>query len=142
MSDTGTLGDHTPKQHAKHSQLEPFKWKPGVSPNPKGRPKGARSKLGEQFVQALQEDFEEHGPEVIKRVREERPQDYLKVLASILPKELTVNSTALGEMSDDELAGTLLALRDLALTLDVAIAGTGGENQGRTQSASVIQPVQ
>ena len=32
---------------------------PGQSGNPAGRPKGARSKLGETFLKALAEDFDE-----------------------------------------------------------------------------------
>lgn len=67
-------------------------FKPGQSGNPAGRPKGARNKLGEEFIKALQEDFEEHGRDVISAVRSGRPHEYLKVLASILPKD--VNLTA------------------------------------------------
>jgi hypothetical protein len=64
-------------------------FKPGQSGNPKGRPKGARSKLGEAFLNELLADFGKGGTEAIVKVREERPQDYLKVIASILPKELS-----------------------------------------------------
>lgn len=53
-----------------------------------GRPKGARAKLGEQFLSALQKDFQEHGVGAIAVVREEKPDQYLKVVASILPKEI------------------------------------------------------
>ena len=35
--------------------LRPFK--PGQSGNPKGRPKGARNRLGTQFLEALEADF-------------------------------------------------------------------------------------
>ena len=59
-------------------------FKPG---NP-GRPKGARSKLGEAFLEALLEDFTEHGVAAIVKVRDEKPDQYLKVVASILPKEI------------------------------------------------------
>jgi hypothetical protein len=62
--------------------------KPGEVRNPRGRPKGARSKLGEDFIQALQSDFSEHGKEVIQTVRGEKPDQYLKVIASVLPKEI------------------------------------------------------
>lgn len=71
------------------------KFKPGQSGNPAGRPKGARSKLGDDFLKALLADFngetegKPHGTEAIRLMREERPGDYVKVLASILPKEVT-----------------------------------------------------
>lgn len=141
MSDTAATGDATPaKQRGAH--LEEYKWKPGVSPNPKGRPKGARNKLGEAFVQALHDDFEQHGASVIETVRVEKPDQYLKVIASILPKELNVNTNALGDMSDDELAATLVALRDLASTLDVAIAGAGATEAGGAEQAGRVQTLQ
>ena len=75
-----------------------------------GRPKGARNKLGEEFLTALHADFEEHGPDVIARVREEKPDAYLKVIASILPRDLNLNVSPLNALSDDEL---LERIRDL-----------------------------
>lgn len=77
----------TDNTQAKHSGLVPFK--PGQSGNPAGRPKGARSKLGEAFLKELLGDFEQHGAAAIIKVREDRPADYVKVVASILPKELS-----------------------------------------------------
>jgi hypothetical protein len=86
---------------------------PGQVLNPNGRPKGSRNKLGEDFLSALQKDFEEHGSATIKTVREERPHEYLKVVASILPKELNVNTRVVEEMSDDELAAGIAALQSV-----------------------------
>ena len=40
--------------------LKPFK--PGQSGNPKGRPKGARNRLGTQFLEALEADFNQVRP--------------------------------------------------------------------------------
>jgi hypothetical protein len=53
-----------------------------------GRPKGARNKLGEKFLEVLLADFAEHGVEVIEKLRVTNPAVYVKVLASILPRQL------------------------------------------------------
>jgi len=36
----------------------------------------------------LAEDFEAHGKDVIEKVRAERPHDYLKIVASLVPKQM------------------------------------------------------
>src|SRR5262245_6027745 len=53
-----------------------------------GRPKGSRNKLGEAFLQALQEDFEQHGAAAIQECREKKPEKYVAICASLLPKEV------------------------------------------------------
>src|SRR5262249_44562487 len=67
-----------------------------------GRKKGSRDKLGRDFFQALSEDFAEHGAGVIKIVRFEDPGLYLKIVASTMPKEFTVERVT-SELTDDEL---------------------------------------
>lgn len=74
-------------------------FKPG---NP-GRPKGSRNKLGEAFIEAMHEDFEQHGKDVIEAVRTDKPDQYLKVIASILPKDLNVNINNMDDLTDDQL---------------------------------------
>ena|ERR1043165_4055201 len=76
------------------------RFKPGQVANPKGRPKGSRNKLGEAFLAALHADFEEHGVAVIAKVRTEKPDAYLKVVASILPQKIEVEHT--DNLTDDE----------------------------------------
>jgi hypothetical protein len=68
-------------------------FKPGQSGNPGGRPKGARSKLSESFLKALSEDFATNGIEVIEKVRNDRPHEYLKIAAAVLPKQSLPNIT-------------------------------------------------
>lgn len=66
-------------------------FKPGQSGNPRGRPRGARSRLGEDFIRALADDFEQHGAAVIEKVRTERPAVYLRVIAGLLPQQATLD---------------------------------------------------
>jgi len=63
-------------------------WAKGVSGNPAGRPRGSRSKLSEGFLEALNADFEQHGAGVIAKVRAEKPDIYLKVVANLTPARL------------------------------------------------------
>jgi Family of unknown function (DUF5681) len=72
--------------------LVPFK--PGQSGNPKGRPKGARNRLGTQFLEALEADFNKFGTQAIALVREKKPEVYIKVVADLLPKEANINVEA------------------------------------------------
>jgi hypothetical protein len=109
-------------------ELEKFKWEPGKSANPNGRPKGSRNKLGEDFIAAMHADFQEHGAQTIKQVREERPADYIKVIAGILPKELNVNTNALEELAEDELAAAIDILRS---ALAAGQVGTGSGEKTR-----------
>lgn len=93
------------------------------SANPFGRPKGSRNKLGEQFVQALQADFQEHGKKAIETVRAERPHEYLKVVASLLPKQVEIKEGAFDGIDDEQLAALVAAARS---ALGVAEGGGAG----------------
>jgi hypothetical protein len=72
-----------------------------------GRPPGAKNKLQRDFLEALAKDFADHGEAAIKIVRIEQPDVYLKVVASLMPKELEVEHSQLGDMSDDEVNALL-----------------------------------
>ena len=103
-------------------------WQPGQSGNPKGRPIGSRNKLNEKFILALHDDFAKHGPAVIAEVRETRPEVYLKVIASILPRELHFKSESVFEgMTNEQLDEALESIR-CALT-----ARSAKGNQRREQ---------
>lgn len=74
-----------------------------------GRPKGSRAKLSEAFLSALCDDFAVHGRNTIERVRVEKPDAYLKVIAAILPRQIEVKADAFEGVSDDELEVIIMA---------------------------------
>jgi hypothetical protein len=76
------------------------RFQPGQSGNPHGRPKGSRHKLGEAFLKELLADFEKNGAVVISTVREEKPDQYLKVVASILPKEIEAGEETINILAE------------------------------------------
>jgi hypothetical protein len=103
-------------------------WRPGQSGNPKGRPIGSRNKLNEKFILALHDDFEKHGPAVIEKVRETRPEIYLKVIASILPRELQFRTANVFDgISDEELNASLESIRRV-LASRAPIGDTAGSS--------------
>ena len=89
MSRTATTADKTAR---KQRRGRPFR--PGQSGNPRGRPKGARNRLGTQFLEALETDFNQFGPQAIALVREKKPEVYMRVVADLLPKEANINVEA------------------------------------------------
>jgi len=94
-------GDNAPKKTPPSANLSP-PWKPGQSGNPAGRPKGARSKLGEDFIEALIKDFADGGVEAIRLMRAEKPNEYVRALVAILPKEVDATiAMPIGDMLDE-----------------------------------------
>jgi hypothetical protein len=73
------------------------------NPGGPGRPVGARSKLNELAVALLHEDFAQHGADVIRRVRERKPEVYLASVVSLLPKRTEKIESPLIDISDEEL---------------------------------------
>src|SRR5262245_62682006 len=71
------------------------RFKPGQSGNPAGWPKGNRNKISEKLLEALAIDFDAHGREVIQKVRADRPADYLKIVAALVPKQMEIEDPAL-----------------------------------------------
>ena len=88
-------------------------FKPGQG----GRPRGSRNKLGEDFINALADDFAKHGAVAIERVREEKPDAYLKVIATLMPKDLNLNVRQLDDLSDEQLMRKLQQVTEMAKPL-------------------------
>ncbi len=102
-------------------------------PGNPGRPKGARNKLGEDFIHALHDDFQEGGVAAIQAVRKDRPHEYLKVIASLLPKELKVTTES--DLTDDQLDQRIRQLAAaISLELNGSETGVGGAASGAEAS--------
>ena len=86
------------------------RFQPGVSPNPGGKPVGSRNKLQGDFMRELCNDFEANGKAAIIACRTEKPDVYVKVIASLMPKELEIKRP-LEELSEDELVAGVNALQ-------------------------------
>ena len=70
-----------------------------------GRPRGSRNMLGEAFIADVHADWTKYGGEVLTQVRTSNPGAYLRVVASIIPKDVIVQQTPseYDDMSDREL---------------------------------------
>jgi hypothetical protein len=93
-----------------------------------GRTRGVKNRLSHAFLTALADDFEQHGVEALKIARIERPVDYIKVVAGLMPRELEIMDSRLTDLSDEELDVFIAKLRAQlrgAVTQDLG----DGENQ-------------
>src|SRR5712671_253733 len=76
------------------------------------KPTIIRNSLGRAFLQSLEEDFWEYGPQIIAKLRQRRPLDYLKLIVTLVPEELLIEK-AIEDMTDEELATALDTLRPI-----------------------------
>jgi hypothetical protein len=62
----------------------------GQSGNPAGRVPGSKNKISEKFIEAITSDFEANGVGVIEKVRTDKPEAYLKIVADLVPKDFNL----------------------------------------------------
>src|SRR5262245_6806427 len=78
-----------------------------------GRPRGSRAKLSELATEMLRADFEQHGQEVIRRVRERKPEVYLASIVSLVPRQKEKIEGPFIDISDEELEQLEQHLREV-----------------------------
>ena len=69
-------------------RLAKYEFKPGKSGNPAGRPVGSRNKLSDKFCADLLEHWQEHGVEAMDAALKKDPAAYVRVVASMVPKDV------------------------------------------------------
>jgi hypothetical protein len=106
-----------------------------------GRAKGVKNRLSHAFLTALAEDFEQYGVEAIKICRVERPNEYLRVIAHLMPKELEVTVGPLQELTDDELEKLIADARGKLIDITPSNAGGGEDEALNGEPAKLLPPV-
>jgi hypothetical protein len=102
-------------------------FKKGQAANPGGKPVGSRNRLQGDFLRDLAEDFAQHGKAAITKTRTQQPAQYLKIVASLMPKELEIKRP-LEDLSDDDLIAGVAALQSYLNAHGIA-EGAGDEAQ-------------
>ena len=111
----------------------------GSGRSPKGkrasaRPPDARAKLGEAFMADFYADWCEQGRAAIAALRVEKPGEYVRIAASLLPKEPNLEVDPIDELTDAELADRIARLAALAGLEIRAVAPGGGPGAADDES--------
>jgi hypothetical protein len=95
-------------------ELSRTKFDFGIALYPGGSPEATRRAFNKHFLTDLAQDWQQHGREVLERVRRESPASYLKVCAMLVPKEMKVeHSQSLKNMTDEQLDAAIAAVREM-----------------------------
>ena len=74
-----------------------------------GRKKGSRNRLTETLIAAIENDFADYGPEALAKLRADDPAAYLRIVASLVPRDLILKREQFPDYSDH----TIEELEDL-----------------------------
>lgn len=116
-------------------------FKPGQSGNPAGRQKGSRNKLAEDFVADMHAAWQQHGKQAIDAMIADKPGDFVKTVAQLMPKDVNFNFNDRSDLTDDELRERIAALA--AQLAPFLPDGTGtapatGDGKGRKAITSQV----
>ena len=91
--------------------------------------------LDEAFVKALEADFIAHGAKAIAALRDDKPTDYVKIVAALRAKDAGAAADPLREMTDAELDRHIEELARRAGFEIRAAVGVGREDATRDEGA-------
>jgi hypothetical protein len=107
------------------------RFQPGQSGNPRGRTKGSRNKLSENFLADMVDAWEQYGREALHKTATEHPEKFVSVVAGVLPKQIEVKDE-LSDLTDEQLAALHSALNVLAGCASGASTEAGKGNSAQT----------
>jgi hypothetical protein len=71
-----------------------------------------RRSFNKHFLLALAADFKRHAAQAIEKVRKQQPASYLKICASLVPKEFKVEQTAgIKGLTDEQLEQAIATIQ-------------------------------
>jgi hypothetical protein len=83
----------------------------GYTANPNGRPRHSRERLSNAFFDELALSFEHKGKKAIAALADKDPATYVRVIASLMPKEIRMDAGPLAELGQQELDALAKAAR-------------------------------
>jgi len=117
---------------------EHSRFKAGQSANPGGKT-APRRKLERKFLEDLHDAWDMHGKRILERVIEERPQDVLKAVSVLLPRQIDVNDAG---AVDRERAARLLELVNRRLEELAGVSASGTEEAVSREPLSGLSTIQ
>lgn len=126
-TETGKVGFSNPPMDTR--------WKPGVSPNPGGKPVRARNKINARFLNDLLKEWETTGARALKECSKKDPATFIRVVASLQPKEIEIIKP-LEDIPDEQLDAAVLAVRAI---LAAQNSGSDESRPGQAQHPSPLQ---
>lgn len=98
-----------------------------VSSKTRGDP---RQRATAKFLEFLADDFETNGREAVERAREKDPIGYLRAIAALLPKDMSIEKPLDG-LSDHELAAVIGAIRELRAAFETRTESRPEQRTGK-----------
>jgi len=118
--------------------VEQMTWSPGMPMIIENKliSEGGRNKFGAHFISDFYADWVQHGAAAIEKLRLESPKDYVKVAASLLPRELHVKAASIVDgWTEDEVKAALDHIR--SQIAGAGLAAAAAETASTAKSDSV-----
>jgi len=102
-----------------------MKLQPGNTLSRNGRPRGSRNRLSARIFEDVLSHWNEpiegrnitKGIAALEVMRKEKPAEYVKVVTSLLPKELVFSDSTVQDLSDEQIDTLIMTLRQQVLGL-------------------------